>query len=307
MKQVNTRLPDGPTRSVRPPRPRQRNVRYRFSAPVVIMCALVLASIITIYTLPTREGVGLAAIALMIVLLLMKVPIAFALIIPGVIGISSVSGSRAVENVISATPLAATSVWSLTVLPMFILMGMLLAQSGVTGRLYEAARLWLGWVPGGLAFGTNVAGAGLASVSGSTIANTYALGRIGIPEMLRAGYNRRLAVGSVIVAGLPGQVIPPSTFLIVVAGITGASVGPQLIAGVVPGVLMVLLFGATIVLLALIWPSLVGRKRGAGKEHMVASTWRVRFRSLVEIWPIIALFVAIFGGLFGGILTALRG
>src|SRR5205807_2622857 len=115
--------------------------------------------------------------------------------------------------------------------PMFILMGMLLANSGVSSRVYVAARLWTGWLPGGLAIGTNVAGAGLAAVSGSTMGITFALGRIGIPEMLRRNYDPRLAIGSVVMAGLPGQLIPPSTFLIIVAGITGAAVGPQLIAG----------------------------------------------------------------------------
>lgn len=284
-----------------------RGLRRRLHWPVLVLVGLAILATVNIFTLPTREGVGLAAVALMLVLMFMKMPIAFALMISGVVGLFSVSGFRAVESVTASTPMSATASWSLSVLPMFILMGMLLAASGSTTRVYNAARLWLGWVPGGLAFGTNVAGAGLAAVSGSTIANSYALGRIGIPEMLRAGYDRRLAVGSVIVAGLPGQVIPPSTFLIIVAGITGAAVGPQLIAGIVPGLLMSILLGITILLLAILWPALVGKGRRAKasqSEHDVQTTWRERFSSLGGVWPLAVLFLAIFGGMFGGVLTA---
>jgi len=275
---------------------------------IVLLLALAVACVVLIFVLPTRQLVGAASIALMLVLMFMKVPIGFALVIPGVIGMYSLSGLRAMENIMTNTPFSSTASWSLSVLPMFILMGMLLASSGITTRVYTAARLWTGWIPGGLAVGTNVAGAGLAAVSGSTIANSYALGRVGIPEMLSSRYDRRLAVGSVIMAGLPGQLIPPSTFLIIVAGITGASVGPQLIAGIVPGVAMVILVCTTIVILSTIWPQLAGRSKQqraeAATEEQVTTTWRERFASLSGVWPLLVLFVGIFGTMFGGVLTA---
>ncbi|MFU8945491.1 TRAP transporter large permease [Mycetocola zhadangensis] len=276
-----------------------------------LLLALAAVSVAAIFLAPTRQLVGASAVVLMLVLMFMKLPIAFSLIIPGVVGLFSLSGFRAMENIMTGTPFSATASWSLSVLPMFILMGMLLASSGITTRVYEAARLWTGWLPGGLAIGTNIAGAGLAAVSGSTIGNAYALGRVGVPEMLRAGYDRRLAVGSVTAAGLPGQVIPPSTFLIIVAGITGVSVGPQLIAGIVPGVAMVVLFCLTILLLAIMWPSMIGRGKkastksaAAAASSQVTATWGERIRSLGGVWPILVLFVGIFGLMFGGVLTA---
>lgn len=273
-----------------------------------LLMVLAIVFVVLIFVVPTRELVGGASIALMLVLMFMKLPIGLALTIPGVIGMYSISGFRAMENIMTSTPISATASWSLSVLPMFILMGMLLASSGITSRVYLAARLWTGWLPGGLAVGTNVAGAGLAAVSGSTIANSFALGRVGIPEMLRSRYDRRLAVGSVIMAGLPGQLIPPSTFLIIVAGITGAAVGPQLIAGIVPGLLMVAMVCITIVLFSVFAPRLAGRSKEqreeAAMEEGATATWRERFASLSGVWPLLVLFLAIFGTMFGGILTA---
>lgn len=273
--------------------------------------ALIGAAILTtalMWVAPQREMIGGLAVVLMLILMFMKVPIAFALAIPGLLGLYTINGWRAVENLLTGAPFTAVSNWSLSVLPMFILMGMLLGSSGITTRAYTAARLWLGWMPGGLAIGTNVAGAGLAAVSGSTIGITYALGRVGIPEMLKRQYDPKLAIGSVVMAGLPGQLIPPSTFLIIVAGITGAAVGPQLIAGVVPGLALVLVVCISIVIYALIKPRWAGRapdQRAAAKladpeEH----TFLDRVRSLGGVWPIVVLMIAIFGAMFGGVLTA---
>src|SRR5699024_6284591 len=154
-----------------------------------------LVCLIGIYYSPTPELLGLATIALMIVLMFLKVPVAAALAIPGLVGIYALNGGRAIENIMSTVPWMSVASWSLSVLPMFVLMGLLLESSGLSRRLYETSRVWFGWMPGGLAVGTNTAGAGLAAVSGSTIAVTYTLARVGIPEMLRGGYDRRLAVG----------------------------------------------------------------------------------------------------------------
>lgn len=294
-----------------PPAEMRRQVKLKNRRPtwaIALLLALGAAFVVLMFVLPTRELVGGASIALMLVLMFMKIPIGFALTIPGVIGMYAISGVRAMENIMTSTPMSATASWSLSVLPMFILMGMLLASSGITSRVYFAARLWTGWIPGGLAVGTNIAGAGLAAVSGSTIANSFALGRVGIPEMLRSGYDRRLAIGSVIMAGLPGQIIPPSTFLIIVAGITGAAVGPQLIAGVLPGLLMVVLVCLTIIIFSIISPKLAGRSKEqreeAAMKEEINYTWRERFVSLSGVWPLLVLFVAIFGTMFSGILTA---
>lgn len=294
-----------------PAAPAQRRATPHHRRPTWVIAAFVVAVVLCVvlmWTLPTRELVGAIAIVLMLVLMLMKLPIVFALSVPGLLGLYAISGPRAVVNLLTDMPLSVVSSWSLSVLPMFILMGMLLGSAGITSRVYTAARLWLGWLPGGLAVGTNVAGGALAAVSGSTMGITYALGRVGVPEMLRRQYAPKLAVGSVIVAGLPGQLIPPSTFLIIVAGILGTAVGPQLIAGVVPGVGLVLLICASIVLYSLLFPRLAGRAPDQRAEAAKLDTGTVtlldRVKSLGGVWPVAALFVAIFGTMIGGVLTA---
>ncbi|MDP3950270.1 TRAP transporter large permease [Microbacterium sp.] len=274
----------------------------------LVLFGLVILTVVGMWTLPQRELVGASALVLMIVLLFMKVPLAVSLGVPALLGIMAIAGPRAVESVLVSVPTSAVTNWSLTVLPMFILMGMLLGSSGITGYVYTAARLWTTWLPGGLAIGTNVAGAGLASISGSTMGISYALGRVGIPEMLRRGYHPKLAIGSVIMAGLPGQVIPPSTFLIVVAGLTGAAVGPQLISGIIPGLTMVALVCALILAYALIFPKFAGRtpEQRAANEKVDGGTvtWKARFASLINVWPLLVVFIGVFGAMFSGLLTA---
>jgi len=233
--------------------------------------------------------------------MLLRIPVAFALAIPGLIGIYAISGTIAFENVMKGVPMASAAQWALSVIPMFILMGLMLGYSGVTTQMYLTARNWLGWLPGGLAIGTNMAGTGLAAVSGSTVGTTYALARVGIPEMFKAGYKPRLAVGSVIVAGLPGQLIPPSIFLVVMAGLLENPVGPQLIAGVIPGLTVAFMFSIMIIVFSLVFPKWAGRGADAVKPVI---TWGERWSSLAKVWPVAALIVFVFGGMFSGFFTA---
>lgn len=249
----------------------------------------------------TRETVGGAAVVMMLTLMFLKVPVAIALTAPGVLGLLALRGERAAVTVLTSLPFEAVAQWSLSVIPMFILMGLLLWRSGITDRMYVAGRQWLGWLPGGLAIGTNAAGAGLAAVSGSTVGTTYALARIGIPEMLRAGYDRRLAVGSIIVAGMPGQLIPPSIGLVIYAGIAEVPVGPQLIAGIGPGLLVTVCYGVTILALCLAWPALCGRGSGVSQPTF---SWTERRRSVASIWALPVLVATVLGGMFSGLFTA---
>jgi tripartite ATP-independent transporter DctM subunit len=247
-----------------------------------------------------REAIGGIAVALMLVLIFLRVQVGIALTVPGLLGLYVLSGLPPLETILSTLPYHEIGRWQLSVLPMFVLMGLLLWKSGMTERIYVVAREWLGWLPGGLAIGTNTAGAGLAAISGSTVGTTYALARIGVPEMLKAGYDRRLAVGAVIVAGLPGQLIPPSIFLVVYAGIAQVPVGPQLIAGIGPGLLVATCFGAMILLIAVARPQLAG----GNQDTPDAPPMTERVRNLVSIWPLPALIAVVLGGMFTGVVTA---
>ncbi|WP_121062495.1 TRAP transporter large permease [Chachezhania antarctica] len=245
-----------------------------------------------------KQVVGLLTVLLSIVLLLMGIPVGVAMFGAALLGLYSLSGLRVVTSTMEGVAYDATASWSLSVIPMFILMGMIMWKTGLTSSAFEAARRWLGWMPGGLAVATNFAGAALAASSGSTIGITYALGRVSIPEMLKSGYHPQLAVGSVAAAGTLGQIIPPSLLLVVYAGAASLPVGQQLLAGVVPGLLLAVAFGAMIVGQAMLRPGL------APRVDMSDVTWALRLRSLLGVLPIAIVILTVIGGLFAGIFTA---
>ncbi|WP_288929083.1 TRAP transporter large permease [uncultured Maritimibacter sp.] len=245
-----------------------------------------------------KQIVGLLIVLLSIVLLLMGIPVGVAMLGAAVIGLYSLSGARVVRSTMESVAFDATASWSLSVIPMFILMGMILWKSGLTTSAFGAARVWLGWMPGGLAVATNFAGAALAASSGSTIGITYALGRVSIPEMLKSGYSPQLAVGSVAAAGTLGQIIPPSLLLVVYAGAASLPVGQQLLAGVIPGLLLAFAFAAMIVVSAKLRPGL------APRVDMSDVTWGMRWRSALDVIPIAIVITIVIGGLFAGIFTA---
>lgn len=275
--------------------PNRTPVRFWVLIAVNIVC---LGGLLTS---TTALSAGIWAIAFMVALMLVGISVGFALSIASVIGLYHVSGSAAATNVLTNAPFSAASSWSMSVLPMFILMGILLGQAGITGRLYKATNQWFGWLPGGLAIGTTAAGAGLASVSGSSIGMTYALGRAGIPEMLKYGYDRRVAVGSVLSGGLGGQLIPPSIAMVVYAGIASVPVGPQLLAGVVPGLALGVTYMLLFLVLGIIFPKLMGRgKDGAAVQNV---TWSDRLKSLAGLWGLPLIMFVLFGGLFTGYFT----
>lgn len=279
-----------------------RKPTHRSWTPRLIGVGLIALCVVGLFLSPTATVGGVFVIALMLVLLFMGLHVGVALAVPSLIGVYAISGIPAMTNILSTAPYSAVSSWSLSVLPMFIFMGMLLSESGMAARIYRATELWFGWLPGGVGIGTTAAGAGLSSVSGSTIGMTYALGRAGIPAMLKAGYDRRVAVGTVIISGLPGNLIPPSILLVVYAGIASVPVGEQLIAGTIPGILIALTFAAFIFTLSLVSPKLVGRKTSAASVKVYIS-WKQRLMALRDIWGFPVIMVVLFGGMFSGVFT----
>ncbi|MCB1464098.1 MAG: TRAP transporter large permease [Nitratireductor sp.] len=245
-----------------------------------------------------KQAIGLLIVVLSIVLLLMGIPVGIAMLGAALLGLYGLSGMRVVASTMESVAYDATASWSLSVIPMFILMGMIMWKTDLTSTAFEAARRWLGWMPGGLAVATNFAGAALAASSGSTIGITYALGRVSIPEMLKSGYHPQLAVGSVAAAGTLGQIIPPSLLLVIYAGAASLPVGQQLLAGVVPGLLLALAFAVMIVGYAIAFPAL------APRADMRSVSWGMRWRSLLGVIPIGIVVLIVIGGLFAGVFTA---
>lgn len=273
---------------------------------VWIFGILALASVGLLFSgLLTRELVALTAIILMVSLIMLYVPIGVAIGLPGVLGLISIGGWQSGFSALADVPFDSVASWSLSVLPMFILMGMLLWKSGLTTKIYTAAHHWLSWLPGGLAVSTLAAGAGLAAVSGSTIGTTHALGRVATPEMLNAGYDKRLVSGTLLLSGLPGQLIPPSIMMILYAGIAETPVGQQLAAGVIPGLLIAAICIGQIVIMSITSPHLVGRtKAGSTSGPRPQVTWTQRWTSILPVWPLPVLIVIVIGGMLSGVLTA---
>lgn len=267
---------------------------------LVGLWVLTAVSAISMLVIDDRLVIGVLGFAVMMLLILLRVPIAVTLLVPALLGVYSIGGLRMLESLAGRTPYTSIASWSLSALPMFVLMGVVVASGGIGQNLFTAAKHWLRWLPGGLAVGTNLAGAGLAAVTGTTLGTSYILARVGVPEMLRAGYHKRVAIMAVMTAGLPGQLIPPSILLVIYAGLVQAPVGPQLIAGVLPGILVAVVFAVMMFVLALV----MGRRAGGEANRADAVPFAAKVRSALAAWPVPVLVVVIIGGMFSGVFTA---
>ena len=195
-------------------------------------------------------------------------------------------------------PHAKTASQALSLIPIFILIGYLAYQAGLTRALFEAAKRWVGWLPGGLGVASVFATAGFAAVSGASVATSAVFARIAIPEMLAIGYDKRFAAGVVAAAGTLASLIPPSAILVIYAIIVEQDVGALLLAGFLPGAVSALIYGGLVVGLALVWSKLGPPVGGF--------TWRERFAALPGALPIVAVILLIvlfvynpFGEAFG--------
>ena len=235
-------------------------------------------------------------LGLLIVLLLLRVPVAVALGGLSFCGIWMIVGPRSAWGILTTVPYDFISHWTLSSVPMFLLMGYVCFHSRLTDGLFRVTRSWLSWMPGGLAVASVGGAAGFSAVTGSSLACAAAMGRIAIPEMLKSNYDKGLAAGTVAVAGTIGSMIPPSILLLVFGIYAEVPISKLFIAGVVPGVLSAVLYSAMIILRVKLNPSLAP----AAAEKV---TWADRFGSFRGTWPVITLIIGVFGGLFGGIFT----
>ena len=182
-------------------------------------------------------------------------------------------------------PHSKVSSQALSLIPTFILIGYLAYYAGLTRALFEAAKRWIAWVPGGLAVSTVFATAGFAAVSGASVATAAVFARIAIPEMLKIGYNKQFAAGVVAAGGTLASLIPPSAILVIYAIIVEQDVGKLLLAGFIPGVFSAVVYAILIIGIAVIFKSVGPPVRGF--------TWKQRFQSLPPALPIVAVVVII--------------
>ncbi|MBE7636485.1 TRAP transporter large permease subunit [Sneathiella sp. P13V-1] len=239
---------------------------------------------------PLTTGIiGMGALMLMVFL---GVRVYVAATIVGMIGIVSIIGWDAGTGIVGTIPHSKSTLYSLSVLPMFILIGYLAFHAGITTKAFDAAKKWFGWVPGGLAVASVFAAAGFAAVSGASTATAAVFSRVAIPEMLAAGYDKRLAAGVVAAGGTLASLIPPSAILVIYAIIVEQSVGALLLAGFIPGIVSALIYALIIMGRAGVNPKLGPPVRGF--------TMAERFKSLPGTLPIVAVIGIIFSAIYGG-------
>ena len=255
------------------------------------------ALVIIFVDLP-REALGLLVMGFLLTSLFSGLPIAWVMGASAMLGLYKFGGWRVVESSFSDLIYDSTASWQLSVIPLFVVLGIALWRSGVTTLAFDAARLWMGRLPGGLAVATNASGAGLAAASGSTMGIAIALGRMAIPEMLKAGYHRGLATSVVAMSGTLGAMIPPSVLLVIYAGVVEVSVGKQLLAAIVPGISVAVLFCVYIMIRATLQPTWA--PKGESQQVSVAA----KLRSLVGVIPLAVVVLTVIGGMLSGVFTA---
>jgi len=221
--------------------------------------------------------------------------IGFAAAVVGLIGITAIKGWGAAFGLAGFLPYAVTASFSLSVIPLFILMGYFAFYAGLTRDLFSTARAWFGHFHGGLAIATAFGSAGFGACCGSSTAAAAVMGKVTIPEMDKYNYDRSLAAGAVAASGTMASMIPPSVVMVIYGVITEQSVGILLIAGFIPGMLEALLYSGMIYTRCRIKPSL-----GAA---LPAYPWKARFASLRGVWGMLVLMAMILGGIYTGIFT----
>ena len=236
--------------------------------------------------------IGVLGVVALVLLVFLGVRVFIAAATVGLVGMVAMIGWDAGAGMVGTIPHSKSVTYTLSVLPMFILIGFLAFHAGLTEKLFDAATKWLGWVPGGLAVATVMAATGFAAVSGASTATAAVFSRVAVPDMLKAGYDKRLAAGVVAAGGTLATLIPPSAILVIYAIIVEESVGMLLVAGFLPGLVSALIYVGLIVGMAKFNPSLGRPIRGF--------TWVQRWKSVPGTFPIIVVVLIIFSAMYFG-------
>jgi tripartite ATP-independent transporter DctM subunit len=243
--------------------------------------------------------IGVLSLVLLLVLLFLRMPIAISMIVIGITGYAYVTSPQAALVKLGTDTFNNATIYTLSVIPMFLLMGLFLGTSGLGKKLFKAFDTWLGHIRGGLAIATIGSSAFFAAVSGSVIGTTATIGKVAVPEMLAHKYKETLAAGSVAAGGTLGILIPPSSVLIIYGALTEESIGRLLVAGILPGILTAVLLAFTAWLQVRINPSLA--------PTGIPVPFKEKIISLKEVWPVPTIFLISMGGIYLGIFTATEG
>ena len=241
------------------------------------------------------DAVALIGCIALFTLMLLRVPVGMAMGLVGVCGYSYIVGTGPALKLIGQTSMRTVTDYTFGVIPMFMLMGAFVSVSGVSRELFRAANAFIGHMRGGLGVATVVACGGFAAICGSSVATAATFSSVAYPEMRRFGYPQSFATGVIAAGGTLGAMLPPSTVLAVYAILTQQDIGKLFMAGIIPGILAMLMYVLTIVIIVRVRPDWLPR----GEQK----TWPERLDGLKDVWAPVLLFVFVIGGLYGGFFT----
>jgi len=238
----------------------------------------------------TTALIGLFAV---LILVLLRMPIAFAMGVVGMLGYMLETSFRGAMSMVGRILIDASQDYGLSVVPLFILMGLFVNRGGLSRELYQVSFSFLGHMRGGLAMATIVACGGFSAICGSSLATAATMSKVAMPQMRRFGYDDKLSTASIAAGGTLGILIPPSVILVIYGLLTETSIGKLFVAGILPGLL-----GIVFYLGAVRYTVLRNPAAGPAGEH---TSWRGRLTALKSIWAVLLLFFLVIGGLYGAL------
>ncbi len=236
--------------------------------------------------------IGLLGLGALVALIAIRLPIAYAMIVVGGVGVALLNGPTVILSQLKDLAYGQFSIYDLSVVPLFVLMGAIASRSGLSADLFRAANAWLGWMRGGVAMSAVAACAGFGAVCGSSLATASTMGRVALPELKRYNYSSKLATGTIAAGGVLGILIPPSVVLIIYAIIVEANVVTMFMAALIPGLIAVLFFILTILVVVLVSPEAGPKGERASREELVAAT--------LNVLPVGLVFAVVIGGIYLG-------
>ena len=239
--------------------------------------------------------IGVLGIGGFLLLIALRCPIAISMTLIGLLGGMALNGWEATVFVLGSLPFEAVFPYSLSVVPLFVIMGSLALRTGMSRSLYDAGEALFGHWRGGLSMGTIAASAGFGAICGSSLATAATMGKISIPEMRRRGYADSFSAATVAAGGTLGVLIPPSIILVIYGILTEQSIGRLFVASLIPGLLATLLYIIAIFISARLSPDVCPASEPESRSY--------RLRAILRAWPILALFIVVLGGLFGGLFS----
>jgi C4-dicarboxylate transporter DctM subunit len=235
----------------------------------------------------------------MLVLMALRVPIAAAMFIPGALGYIALANETALLNQIKGSSVARLTVYDLSVIPLFLLMGQFATQGGLSRALFKAAAAFVGHIRGGLAMAAIMSAAAFGAVCGSSVATAATITQVAYPEMKKHGYHGRLSTATLATGGTLGILIPPSVPLVVYAILTEQNIAKLFAAAFIPGLIATAGYMIVIAIYCRVRPDMA--------KPSSRVPWAERWKALLGIWPIVVIFFVVFGGIYGGLFSPTEG